>query len=377
MWQERDEVDAMLVASAREHYRREGRGRACRAHVDREGADASLEAAVKQGWFSLLAPETAGGAGLGLLQAALLARVMGEHVARDPFISIGVMPTLALNCAGGALSTTMLRLIGTGKAELALAWQEEGRALDLYPHLTTLQQGPRRLALNGRKTLVAGHRLQGHVLVSARREAGVMLACLPVDRNGIQAHHRSMSDGSCVADFDFVDVQVDDNEIIARDEIALHCLRDAVVGATVVLCAYLEGLAAGAVSLTTAYLKERRQFDQPLAEFQALRHRIADVAIGVELAGASWRRALGDLPASQAGASLPWTLRVAKARASEVALLAGREGVQFHGAFGYTEESDIGLYLDAALRASSWLGNAAEHRSVLARMDMPALAIHG
>lgn len=377
MWQEQDEVDALLVASAREHYRREGGGRACRAHTDHAQASSSRQAAVEQGWFALLVPESADGAGLGILQAALLGRVMGESVARQPFISTAVMPTLALRGITGLGIEAMLRAIGSGETEFALAWQEEGRGLTLTPQSTMLQTSATGLRLDGTKIFVPGYRLDGQALVSARCDSGARLVCVPLDRSGITVRQRTMSDGSCVADIDFTGVRVEEQEVVARDAAALRCVAQAVAGGTIVLCAYAEGLAAGAAALTTGYLKERRQFDQPLADFQALRHRMADIALGIELAGASWRRALGDLATTEIEAALPWTLHAAKARASDVALHAAREGVQFHGAFGYTQESDIGLYLDAALRASSWLGNAAEHRAAMARTDMPALAIHG
>ncbi len=52
----------------------------------------------------------------------------------------------------------------------------------------------------------------------------------------------------------------------------------------------------------------------------------------------------------------------AKARCSDMAMAVAKASIQYHGAFGYTEEADVGLYVNAALRLSAWLGNASEHR---------------
>jgi len=90
-----------------------------------------------------------------------------------------------------------------------------------------------------------------------------------------------------------------------------------------------------------------------------LRHRMVDLYAAIELAGASWRKAGAVLEAGQSGAL---AVHAAKARCSDTALTMSRWAIQYHGAFGFTEDADVGLYVHAALRWSSWLGNAVAHR---------------
>jgi alkylation response protein AidB-like acyl-CoA dehydrogenase len=86
---------------------------------------------------------------------------------------------------------------------------------------------------------------------------------------------------------------------------------------------------------------------------------MVDLYSEIELAGASWRRAAKLL---EEGAAADAPLHAAKARCSQVAQDMGKWAIQFHGAFGYTDEADIGLYVHAGLRWSTWLGNAVTHR---------------
>jgi len=86
---------------------------------------------------------------------------------------------------------------------------------------------------------------------------------------------------------------------------------------------------------------------------------MVDLFSEIELAGASWRRAAKALADGGRG---DVAVHAAKARCSQIAQDMGRWAIQYHGAFGYTDEADVGLYVHAAMRWSSWLGNAASHR---------------
>jgi alkylation response protein AidB-like acyl-CoA dehydrogenase len=86
---------------------------------------------------------------------------------------------------------------------------------------------------------------------------------------------------------------------------------------------------------------------------------MVDLYSEIELAAASWRRAA---KAVEDGMTWGVSLHAAKARCSQVAQDMGKWSIQYHGAFGYTDEADVGLYVHSALRWSTWLGNAVGHR---------------
>jgi alkylation response protein AidB-like acyl-CoA dehydrogenase len=131
------------------------------------------------------------------------------------------------------------------------------------------------------------------------------------------------------------------------------------------VAAQLIGLADRMLSMTVDYAKERQQFGVPIGSFQAVKHHLANVALSLEFARplvyrAAWSIARGDDARSV-------HIGMAKARASEAALLAGRVALQVHGAIGYTTEYDLHLFLKRAWAlAASW-GDAAWHADRVGR----------
>jgi hypothetical protein len=125
------------------------------------------------------------------------------------------------------------------------------------------------------------------------------------------------------------------------------------------VAAQLIGLADRMLTMTVEYAKERHQFGVPIGSFQAVKHHLANVALALEFARplvyrAAWSTAHGDDERSV-------HVGMAKARASEAALLAGRVALQVHGAIGYTTEYDLHLFMKRAWAlAASW-GDAGWH----------------
>jgi alkylation response protein AidB-like acyl-CoA dehydrogenase len=131
------------------------------------------------------------------------------------------------------------------------------------------------------------------------------------------------------------------------------------------VAAQLIGLADRMLTMTVEYAKERRQFGVPIGSFQAVKHHLADVALALEFSRplvyrAAWSIARGDDDRSV-------HVGMAKARASEAALRAGRAALQVHGAIGYTTEYDLHLWMKRAWAlAASW-GDTAWHDARVGR----------
>lgn len=120
--------------------------------------------------------------------------------------------------------------------------------------------------------------------------------------------------------------------------------------------AQLVGLGRRMVDLTVAYVSERRQFGVPVGSQQAVKHHLADAAMGLRFAAPAVYAAAWSTATNQPAAGRD--VSMAKALASDAARRAGRAALQCHGAIGYTAEYDLHLYLK---RARSW-GDAAWHR---------------
>jgi alkylation response protein AidB-like acyl-CoA dehydrogenase len=130
------------------------------------------------------------------------------------------------------------------------------------------------------------------------------------------------------------------------------------------------GIAQWCLDTTIGYLKERRQFGEPVGGFQALKHRIADLYVAVESARAAAIHAAAtaghdDLDSRIAAA-------VAQSYCAQVAVLAAEEAVQMHGGIGMTWEHPAHLYLKRAKADQAALGSPGAHRASLARLvDLP------
>ncbi|MET7464819.1 acyl-CoA dehydrogenase family protein [Nonomuraea sp. NPDC005501] len=132
--------------------------------------------------------------------------------------------------------------------------------------------------------------------------------------------------------------------------------------ATVATAAQLIGVARRLLDVSVAYAGARRQFGAPIGSFQAVKHRLADVAVGIAFAAPLVHRAALSVDA-QPGGDVERDVSAAKAAAGEAADLAARAALQTHGAIGYTEELDLRFWLARAWSLSAAYGGTAEHRA--------------
>ncbi|HUD34255.1 MAG TPA: acyl-CoA dehydrogenase family protein, partial [Variovorax sp.] len=147
---------------------------------------------------------------------------------------------------------------------------------------------------------------------------------------------------------------------LASGEAVQRAVAQADDVARLMQAAELLGIARHAFDITLDHLKTRQQFGRPIGANQALQHRMVDALLQLELARSGLAEAL-DVRVEDAQALAVAASR-AKARCSHAALHITRLAVQLHGAMGYTDECEVGLYLKRAMHLSGWLGNAAAHR---------------
>ncbi|MFO0746599.1 MAG: acyl-CoA dehydrogenase family protein [Myxococcota bacterium] len=139
--------------------------------------------------------------------------------------------------------------------------------------------------------------------------------------------------------------------------------------AAIALSAEMLGSMSAAFDMTLAYLRDRQQFGVLIGTFQALRHRAARMYVEIELVRSAVMAAArtADVP-SGPPALLGQVASLAKARASDAAILVANECLQMHGGIGMTEEHDIGLFFKRARVAAHTFGDAGRHRDRWARL---------
>jgi alkylation response protein AidB-like acyl-CoA dehydrogenase len=110
------------------------------------------------------------------------------------------------------------------------------------------------------------------------------------------------------------------------------------------------------------------QFGKAIGSFQALQHRAVDLYIQQELADAVLREVVAQLDGDPDPVTRALAASRAKSRCADAALAITRAAIQFHGAIGFTEDCDVGLYVKRAMTVAAWLGNGRAHRARYARL---------
>lgn len=315
------------------------------------------------GWLGIAVPETYGGMGLGLAEAAIVAEGLARALAPEPYTAAAVLAAGALAASDNeALKRELLPAIVSGGRVAALAWQERPGALDsshIALRATPFEGGYR---LSGTKRYVCGAAGADVYIVAAQADSGLVLACLERDSQGAALDLEPLADGRHFGTLHLDDAIVPRERVAAAGEAAAAALARALDHATAIASAELCGVMSRALDMSVDYMKMRVQFGRAIGSFQALQHRAVDLYIQQELASAvldDSLRALDQDPAPRARSAI--ASRV-KARCSDAGLRITREAIQIHGAIGFTDEYDAGLYLKRALVLAAWLGNAAQHR---------------
>ncbi len=320
------------------------------------------------GWLAMRVPEASGGLGLPIGDVAALCAELGAALSPEPFIACGLMPGVILQGApAGPLRDRLLEGLMQGKSVLAVAWQEQPDQLDPLAGQSALHGTPGAFILSGSKRFVSSLPGADGLIISARHHGELVLVHLPIDAKGMQLAEQRLVDDSRAADVHFTATPVPADAVLARGAQAETLLQRCCQEALVAVCALQAAIADRSLEMTVDYMKTRIQFGRPLASFQALQHRLVDLAIDCRRARASLSYAVrllqdaGGHDSGENNADLNAALSAAKARCNATAVLVTRSCIQLHGGMGFTDEADIGLYLRTALRLAGWFGTAEVH----------------
>lgn len=315
------------------------------------------------GWAGVLVPEAAGGSGMGFAAANVIAQEMGQTLAISPFISTAVIAVTALRQVADPRAVTALRQIAAGDLTYALA-VDEGIKFDPSHVDLEARRAGNGFRLNGKKQFVVDGSNADRLLVLARTDQGMTLFDIPADRDGIERVASNMIDARDAARINFDDVKATGDDILGTVNYAMDVVGPAIHAGQGALAAELTGLAAGAFAMTVEYLKQRKQFGVEIGRFQALQHRAAHLWCDIEVTSSAILNAGRAMDADPGSAELAVSL--AKARATQSAILAVQEGVQMHGGIGMTDAYDMGFFMKRAQVGAEWLGDYSYHAEKIA-----------
>jgi len=315
------------------------------------------------GWFGILVPEAQGGLGLGFGEMAVIAEELGKGLLGDPVVATAFAARLLQHGANEALKDRLLPGVVDGSGLPCVAWQEGPGGIDPAAVATTARVAGDGFVLDGSKRFVAGAAGARGFVVTARVAGEVGLFWVDAGAEGVVMRHEWRADETPAGVLTLSGVSVVASSIVTPPgALTLAAFERAFDEAIVLAGAEMLGVAEAALAMALAYMRTRVQFGKPIGSFQALQHKAADLYVQQELLRAVLDEAVRKL---EGGVSEDERTRVAsrcKARASDAGLRITREVIQLHGAIGFTDEYDAGLYLKRALVLSGWLGNASVHR---------------
>jgi alkylation response protein AidB-like acyl-CoA dehydrogenase len=315
------------------------------------------------GWLGLLLPEPCGGLGAGLIEGVLLAEVMGQHLIVEPFATTAVLCARLLERATDAtLRHELLPLIAAGELRVALAALEKGRGYELdKPSLSARLDGHRYL-VNGTKMLVQDAPAADRLIVTASTNEGLALLAVDARGPGVVLRPYSLIDGRLAADVDFQNAQA---VLVAEAGVAADILDEALDRLRVFEVAEALGAMQAAMNATAEHLRNRKQFGQPLAKFQALQHRLAEMFVEVQETRSALYHALAhfETPRLQRNAAVS----SAKVVACEAGRIVGGQGIQLHGGVGMTDEYPVGHFFKRLLVLEKSWGDVEFHLDRIAQ----------
>jgi alkylation response protein AidB-like acyl-CoA dehydrogenase len=325
---------------------------------------AVVEQMAELGWFGILVPEAQGGLGLGFAELSVVLQELGKGLLGDPVVATAVLGGRVLHhCPEGGVRSSLLSKLVPAALLPAVAWQEGTGSLDARAIETRAQSDGAGVRLSGRKRFVAGAAGASGFVVSARSDAGFGLYWVAKDAPGLTLSHEWRADETPVGVLELRDVAVHAEHVLSRasDE-GLAPLERALDEAAVMASAEMLGVMEAALQMALAYMRTRVQFGKAIGSFQALQHKAADLYVQQEITRAVLDDAVKELDAAGSPLERAKLASRCKSRASEAGLRVAREVIQLHGAIGFTDEYDAGLFLKRALVLSGWLGNSSSHR---------------
>ncbi len=317
-----------------------------------------LRQAGELGWLGILVPSSVKGLGLGLTELALVLEQAGQGLVCEP---IGLAAISAAVLAQGHAPHPMLEPTIAGAALVIPALQESAHDDHLLEPRTQAVRSNGSLRLTGTKTFVFADGADGF-LVSATGRDGLALYYVARNAPGCRLSAAETVDGRRLSTLSLDNAPADLLPSRQSSRNAVEALNDL---ALIALSAELLGVMAKTQEITFDYLRIRKQFGKPIGSFQALQHQAVNIYIRTE----TTRSLLYQVAANSDPYRIDPALATAvKAKASEDALFVTQACIQLHGAIGFTDEHDIGLYLKRAMLLSSLFGNAAAQRRRYVKM---------
>lgn len=306
---------------------------------------------AENGWQGIAIPEEFGGAGMSYLDLAVLAEELGYHYAHTPFSASVFGATEAIIVAGSETQkSSLLPKLASGEKIGTLALFEQSGRYDYAGISTKVVSGK----LTGAKVPVSDGLCADLAIVPARSDKGLSLYVVDLKQSGVQRTElRTMELTRKQATLTFKDASA---ELLGQEGKG-EALLDEILNRTVALTAFEQlGGAQRALDMARDYSLQRFCFGRQIGSYQAIKHRLADMYVKVEMARSNCYYAAWALSSSPK--DIAESAAVARISVCDAFLFAAQENVQIHGGIGFTWQANPHLFLKRMKLQEYALGGA-------------------
>ncbi|QZH64068.1 acyl-CoA dehydrogenase family protein [Mycolicibacterium farcinogenes] len=321
--------------------------------------------AAELGWASLLVPEELGGgspSGDGVTDLALLAEQAGRTVAPGPLHPVSIVLAGLVESPSG--HEELIEALVSGETVASWAPYEPNRPFSALQSPTGIGTTATRTAsgyrIDGVKDRVEAGDQSGTLLVVAGCDGQIRQFAVPTDAPGVTiTPQKSVDLVKRYARVHLNGVEVGESAAVGTAEQTPAIIERQRQVALLLQCAEIVGILDTVLTMTNQWLTDRHSFGRPLASYQALKHRAADMKMWFEAARATTAGAVAAVAARSPEA--PKLVSVAKAYVAERAPVMLQDCVQLHGGIGVTWEHDLHLYLRRVALHRAFYGSPEDH----------------
>ncbi|HEV8311868.1 MAG TPA: acyl-CoA dehydrogenase family protein [Burkholderiaceae bacterium] len=299
-----------------------------------------------------------GGMGFGAVEAMVVMEELGRGLVNAPYAQGALIAPALLADAPADMKQAWLPKIADGSALVVLAHQERPARYRLDVVNTRAREASDGWTLDGAKSVVPAGDEADAFIVPATHAGKLSLFLVPRDADGVKLRAYPTQDGARAAE---LTLQGTPATLILHDGLA-HLERAVDIGIAA-LAAEGVGAMEKLLALTVEYMNTRKQFGVPIATFQALRHRVADCKMQLELARSMSYFAslkLGEEPAARRHA-----IAQAKVQLGNSARFVGQQCIQLHGGIGVTDEYIGSHYFKRLTCMEMTFGDTLHHLGVV------------
>ena len=315
------------------------------------------------GLTSLYIPETDGGLGMGPTEGMVVMEELGRGMVLEPFVQTLMTSAVLAGYAPESVKSAWLPNMAAGEAIVVLAYQERGGRYNFKKCEAKAVHASDKWSLDATKSIVSAGDHADAFLVPAMANGAMALFLVERKAAGVSTRGYVTQDGGRAAEVNFKNTSA---TLVTLD--GLTALSHAIDIGVAAICAEAVGVMDKTLAVTVEYMNTRKQFGVLISSFQALRHRVADMKMQLELARSMSFYATLKLNAPAAERSA--AMARAKYQLGVSMHFVGQQAIQLHGGIGVTDEYIVSHYFKKLTQLEMTFGDTQHHLGeVSARMQ--------